>query len=118
MGLDLNETARILTRQNAGESLCMRAIRLFEFQTCLFYPESLSADEETDIQKGARLLAAMKLLELMEKRIRSTKNTTDISLRDIAEDPDSAEIFDKVIMRSGGWRAIRYTWSSDDLTNN
>jgi hypothetical protein len=113
MGLDLDETARILTHKDGGESLCMRAIRLFEFQSYLFYPES--ATGETGTQKSARLLAAMKLLEHLEKRIRATSNRKDISAQDVADDPDSAEIFEKVIMRSGGWRAIRYTWSSDDF---
>lgn len=66
--IDLDETARILTRQN-GKSLYLRAIRLFEFQTCLFYPETLSAKKDTVVQEDARLLAACKFLGYLEARI-------------------------------------------------
>ena len=115
MGLDLDETVRILTHRNGGESVCMRAIRLFEFQSCLFYPESLSATGETGYLDDARLLAASKLLEYLETRIRATRQKEELSWQDLSADPDYVEIFEKVIMRSGGWRAIRNTWTSKDF---
>jgi hypothetical protein len=111
MGFDLEETARILTHRNGGESDYMRAIRLFEFQSCLFHPKAFSATNDTKFQRHARLLAALQLLEHLETRIAATSNKAAISWRDLTEDPNYAEIFEKVIMPSGGMRAIRNTWS-------
>jgi len=114
MGIDLDETARILTRQNC-ESSYLRAIRLFEFQSCLFYPEALLARENTAFQRDARLLAALKLLESLETRILAASEKGAISWQDLTNDLDYVEIFEKIILPSGGWRAIRNVWNSKEF---
>jgi hypothetical protein len=112
--IDLDETATILTSQN-GESLYLRAIRLFEFQTCLFYPETFAAEKDTAIQKNARLLAVLKLLGYLEARILKATEQDTLSLCDLSKDGDYVEIFDKVFLRSGGWRAIRNIWNAKEF---
>jgi hypothetical protein len=55
MSLDLDETASMLT--DDFESIYLRAIRLFEFQICLFFPKALSSEKLHDWHANARLLA-------------------------------------------------------------
>ena len=108
MGINLDKTVRILTKVDGAESIYLRAIRLFEFQCCLFYPAALSATKEVAFQRYARLLAAIRLLDHL-----SNKET--ISWQDLTENHNYVEIFEKVIMRSGGWRAIENTWSAEEF---
>ena len=61
MSLDLDETASFLTGD--VESIYLRAIRLFEFQICLYCPKALSSKNDTFWQANARLLASLTLLE-------------------------------------------------------
>jgi hypothetical protein len=114
MGIDLDETATILIHESA-ESRYVRAIRLFEFQTCLFYPQTFSVQKDVPIQRDARLLAALKLLEYLEARKLAATERNAISLRDLSKNRDYVEIFDKVILRSGGWRAIRHIRSAKEF---
>ena len=109
VAIDLNETARALIQQNS-ESSYIHAIRLFEFQICLFHPTTLVSTKDTRSQRSARLLAALKLLENHEAKILAAGENRTISWRALSNDPDCAEIFDKVILRSGGWREIRNIW--------
>jgi hypothetical protein len=109
MGIDLDETARTLIR-GTGESRYLRAIRLFEFQICLFHAGALVSTKDTAGQKAARLLAALKLLEYLQTRILAGGERSSVSWHDVSKDPDCAEIFDKIIFPSGGWPAIRNTW--------
>lgn len=113
MSLDLHDTARILTQRDAGASIYIRAIRLFEFQTWLLYPRSTRSNKS--IQKDARVLAAIKLLEHLEHKIRAATGEQFLSLKTLAANPDYAEIFDTVITKSGGWRQIRHTWSASEF---
>jgi hypothetical protein len=108
MGFDLAETARTLTSQN-GMSAYLRAIRLFEFQIWLFYPE------EMGVVRDARLLAALKLLEHIEKRILQANNKKELSWHDLSNDSDYVEVFEQVFLRSGGWGAIRNIWSTKEF---
>jgi hypothetical protein len=106
MSLDLDETARILTQLDGGASIYLRAIRLFEFQICLYCPEALSSKNDNSWQVNARLLAALKLLEHLEGEIAAKGKKETISLSERAANPHYAQIFDGVIMKSGGWRRI------------
>jgi hypothetical protein len=107
MGLDLDETTRILTEPDVKMSIYIKAIRLFEFQICLFCPRALYSKKETTKQKDARLFAAIKLLEHREATIRTNTGTQWLSLKALAADLDYSEIFDAVIMKCGGWARIR-----------
>jgi hypothetical protein len=86
MGIDLDETARILVCQN-GESSYLRAIRLFEFQICVFYPKALSTTKNTNMQRYARLLAAFKFLELLEASLSAASEKGAIPWRDFSKHP-------------------------------
>ena len=114
MGIDPDETARNLTRPNS-ESLYLRAIRLFEFQTCLFYAEGLSATKDTSIQKYARLLATFRIFEHLTKRHLAASDKGRVSWQDLTKAPDYVEIFDKIFLPSGGWAAIGNMWNSKEF---
>jgi hypothetical protein len=88
MSLDLDETASILT--DDVESIYLRAIRLFEFQICLFFPEALSSEKINYWHANARLLAALRFLEHIE--ITAKDNKEAVSLRKLAANSDYAEI--------------------------
>jgi len=103
MSLDLDETASMLTDE--FESIYLRAIRLFEFQICLFFPKALSSERLHDWHANARLLAALRLLEYLEIKAKDNKET--VSLKKLAANPHYAEIFDKIILKTGGSRGIR-----------
>lgn len=107
MSLDLDETARILTQSDNGESIYLRAIRLFEFQICLYCPEILSSRKNTYWQVRARLFAALKLLEHLERQIAEKGEKEGVTLSELAANSDFAEIFDRIIMKSGGLRRIQ-----------
>ena len=104
MSLDLDETARILT--DGGVSVYLRAIRLFEFQICLYCPKAFSSKNDTFWQANARLLASLTLLEHLKGEIAANDKKEALSLSELAANPDYAKIFDDVIMKSGGWRRI------------
>jgi hypothetical protein len=74
MSLDLDETASILT--DDVESIYLRAIRLFEFQICLFFPEALSSEKINYWHANARLLAALRFLEHIEITAKDNKEAT------------------------------------------
>ena len=104
MSLDLDETAQILT--DGGVSVYLRAIRLFEFQICLYCPKAFSSKNDTFWQANARLLASLTLLEHLKGEIAANDKKEALSLSELAANPDYAKIFDDVIMKSGGWRRI------------
>ena len=111
MSLDLDETASILT--DDVESIYLRAIRLFEFQICLFFPRALSTEKIDNRQANARLLAALKFLEDFE--IAAKDNKKAVSLKKLAANSDYAEIFDKIILKTGGSRGIRSVAQSNEF---
>ena len=111
MSLDLDETASILT--DDVESIYLRAIRLFEFQICLFFPKALSTEKIDNWHANARLLAALKFLEDFE--IAAKDNKEAVSLRKLAANSDYAEIFDKIILKTGGSRGIRSVARSNEF---
>jgi hypothetical protein len=111
MSLDLDETASFLT--DDVESIYLRAIRLFEFQICLFFPKALSTEKIDNWHANARLLAALKFLEGFE--IAAKDNKEAVSLRKLAANSDYAEIFDKIILKTGGSRGIRSVARSDEF---
>jgi hypothetical protein len=106
MSLDLDETAQILTQSDGGVSIYLRAIRLFEFQICLYCPKAFSSKNDTFWQANARLLASLTLLEHLKGEIAANDKKEALSLSELAANPDYAKIFDDVIMKSGGWRRI------------
>ena len=110
MGINLDETAIMLTGQS-GVSPYLRAIRLFEFQTCLFWPNSLLAIKDTTIQKSARYLATLKLLEYLQQKICSANERGEICWNDVSKDRDYVEIFEKLILHAEGSHAIRNIWT-------
>ena len=105
MALDLDETALSLAKPAARQSIYLRAVRLFEFQVSLFYPDAFSAKTETEPQVNARLFAALKLLEYIEAE--TVAKGGALTLKALAANPHYAQIFDHVILKSGGWRRIR-----------
>jgi hypothetical protein len=111
MGLDLDETAGLLTKSDVTTSIYIRAVRLFEFQTWLYCPKP---PNET-IQKYARLLAAIKLLEYLERDIRAKTGEKFLSLMTLAGHPSYAEVFDVVIAKSGGLRKILRLWNAREF---
>ena len=113
MVLDLDETASLLTKSDVTTSTYIRAIRLFEFQTWLCCPQPLRSAET--LQKYARLLAAMKMLEHLERAIRIKEGEEFLSLKRLSGDPNYAEIFDMFVAKSGGWRQILKLWSAREF---
>src|SRR3954467_9387100 len=99
MSLNLDETVALLTDQNA--SIYLRAIRLFEFQACLYYPRAFSSARNIRPQVNARLFAAFGLLGHIQRDLALGKKAP---LRELALNTDYAQIFDEVITKSGGWR--------------
>jgi hypothetical protein len=114
MSIDLDETARILIHRTS-ESSYLRAIRLFEFQTYLLYPTAFSAEKETDVQISARLLATLKFLEHLEGKMLAASKKETIAWSDLSKNRDYVQIFEKIFLRSGGWRAIRYIWDAKEF---
>jgi hypothetical protein len=65
--------------------------------------------------KDARLLAAMKFLERMEADWMEANPKRRPRLQRMAKLPDYALIYDKVILKNGGWYKLRYTTGLRDL---
>ena len=114
IGLDLDETARILTQSDGGPSIYLRAILLFEFQICFYWPKALSSEKSAS-RINARLFAALKLLEHLEQKIAANSKNEVISLKKLAANSDYAQIFDEIILRSGGSRRIQKMPRSKDF---
>src|SRR5438046_295329 len=112
MALDLDDTVRFLIQPSARDSNYLRAIRLFEFQVCLFYPKAFSAKDDTKPQVNARLFAALSLLEHIEAE--TAAKGSALSLKALAANPQYAQVFDHILLKSG-WRRIRNLPSSTEF---
>jgi hypothetical protein len=103
----------------------LRAIRLYELQVAIFYPQSFGAlvTAKNDTRgankklRTARIYAGIKFLEQIEDELREkTKNDT-ISIHEFAQNKNYQEIFDGVIAPNGGWSRIRHSISVKEFDN-
>ena len=96
-------------------SATRRAIRLFEFQVAVFNPKPFrqlvaSKNDQrapSKLLKTARIFAAIRFLEAIEKKLQQDKPSKPISIAQLAENIDFQTIFDDEIAPNGGWRQIR-----------
>jgi hypothetical protein len=103
-----------------SKSSYSRAIDLFEFQTAVYRPKASfqrliatqrDARAPTKVLRTARIFAAIRILEKIEEDLREKRDSSVVSLRDLAADEDYRSIFDDVIATNGGWRRIRQSQS-------
>jgi hypothetical protein len=102
VAFDLQAAVDVLTDQKV--SVYVRAIKLFELQAYIFCPSVIGRP------RTARLFAAMKMLELIESEIQRKEGR--ISIRSLAANDDYAEIYDTILMPSGGFARIRHLLKS------
>jgi hypothetical protein len=103
--MNLQETAEILCQSDASHSPYVRAIKLFEFQVAIFAPGSEA------LQRHARVFAAIKILEHIEK---FSGLEDSASLTERLKLPGYSEIAN-VIFQAGGWRRIRSLWNTREF---
>ena len=105
--MDLNDTIELLVsaRLARPESFPFeRAVRLFQFQTWIYYPTSSG-----DMVRMACPIVATKFLQMMElgvpyKSLRQhEKKVSSDLLREFLKRPDYRMLFDSVIGKYGGW---------------
>jgi hypothetical protein len=99
----LQDLARVLCQSDQSYSLHQRAIALFGFQVAILSPSTPVLESE------ARVLAALKILENMES---DTARNADLEER--LRIVGYRELLD-LIMREGGARRLRSTWTTKDL---
>ncbi|THD63775.1 MAG: hypothetical protein E7813_17435 [Bradyrhizobium sp.] len=103
--MNLQETAEILCQSDASHSPYVRAIKLFEFQVAIFAPGSEA------LQRHARVFAAIKILEHIEK-LSGLEDRASLTER--LKLPGYSEIAN-VIFQAGGWRRIRSLWNTREF---
>jgi hypothetical protein len=100
-------------------SATQRAIRLFEFQVAVFNPRSFrqlvaSKNDQrapSRLLKTARIFAAIRFLEAIEKKLQLDNPDKPVSISQLAKNTDFQTIFDDEIAPNGGWRRIRNSQS-------
>jgi hypothetical protein len=107
--LTLEETARILCEPDAHYSEFERAILLFGLQIAAISPSV------PQLALDARLHAAMKILEHIEKTQGSPEST---SLTERLAIPDYEKILGGMLGRDGGWRAIARAWNRKEFADD
>jgi hypothetical protein len=101
----------------------LRAIRLYELQVAISYPQDfLALTEATELTCGAtkrlrtvRIYAGVKFLEKIEEELRQKLETDKIPLMVLAQDHRYQNIFDNVIAVNGGWTRIRHSIAARNL---
>ena len=124
--MSLNHVVEFLTKNCKSTCRFHRAIRLFEFQVSLFYPKAfeglvaskIDVPAPTKILKTARIFAAIKILEKIEADMKKEKNSSRISIQELAANENYRNIFDGVIGINGGWRRIRHSMSARRFDKN
>jgi len=118
--MGLNQVVELLINEDASISRYHRAISLFEFQTAVYRPKAFqrfvktqaALSAPTKILRTARIFAAIRILEKIEKDLKQKKNDRVISIQDLAADEAYRSIFDDVIASNGGWTRIRHSPSA------
>jgi hypothetical protein len=117
--MSLKYIVESLINDGPSTSRYHRAIRLFEFQVSVFYPNSfkrLVAKENLTAPnkklKTARVLAAIGILEKIEENLKQNKSISRISLQDLADDEDYRSVFDDEFVTNGGWPRIKQSISA------
>jgi hypothetical protein len=124
--MSLNHVVEFLIKYSESTSRFHRGIRLFEFQVSLFYPDAfkrLVASESdktapTKILKTACIFAAIKILEKIEADLKQEKNSSVISIQELAANENYQSIFDGVVATNGGWPRIRHSVSARRFDKN
>jgi hypothetical protein len=104
--LTLEETARILCEPDAHYSEFERAILLFGLQIAAVSPSA------TQLAFDARLHAAMKILEHIEKTQGNPGLTERLAI------PDYEKILGGMLGRDGGWGAIARAWNRKEFADD
>jgi len=100
--MELVDIARVLCETTTTQSVFLKAIRLFEFQVSIFAPSSQT------LQRDARVLAAIRVLEHIQK---SSNVSDEATLTELLRIPEYDDIVN-IVFQSGGWRRIRKLWSA------
>jgi hypothetical protein len=101
--MELAAVANILCASSTYPSVYLRAIKLFELQVSIFAPEA------EELQLDARVLAAIRILEYIE---RSLPDAADgVPLADLLKIPEYAQVV-SILFQSGGWTRIRRLWNA------
>jgi hypothetical protein len=101
----LEELARGLCQSDQSYSLHQRAIALFGFQVAILSPAV------PVLESGARVLAALKILESMEN-----DTAGNAGLEERLRIVGYRELLD-LIMREGGARRLRSTWTTKEFSD-
>jgi hypothetical protein len=104
--MELAAVANILCASDTDQSVYLRAIKLFELQVSIFAPES------EELQLDARVLAAIRILEHIERSLPGAKDGAPLA--DFLKIPEYAEVV-SVLFQSGGWTRIRRLWNAKDF---
>jgi hypothetical protein len=102
----LQDLARVLCQSDQSYSLHQRAIALFGFQVAILSPSTPVLESE------ARVLAALKILESIE-----SDTVRNAGLEERLRIVGYRELLD-LIMREGGARKLRSTWTTKELWDN
>jgi hypothetical protein len=104
--MTVEETARILCKPDPHYSKFERAILLFGLQVAAISPT------EPQIAVDARLHAAMKILEHIEK---TEGNPDGMGLTQRMALPDYEKIMGQMLARDGSWNAIARAWTRKEF---
>ena len=107
--MTVEETARILCEPNTHYSQFERAILLFGLQVSAISPT------KPRLAIDARLHAAMKILERIEK---TQVGPDGMSLTQRLALPEYEKIVGQMLAMDGGWRAIARAWTRKEFTED
>jgi hypothetical protein len=111
--MDLNDTIELLTSAPPAREPSFpfeRAVRLFQFQTWIYYPMP-----SEDMVQMAGQIVATEFLQMMELGVpytslkRHEKKVDSRALGKFLKDPEYRLLFDSVIGKTGGWSHLLYT---------
>jgi hypothetical protein len=99
-----------------SQSLYIRAISLFEFQTAVYRPKAFKHLIEgptglrapTKILRTARIYAAIKILEEIEADLKQKTSDRVTSIQDCAANEEYRNVF-AVFAANGGFRRLRHS---------
>jgi len=121
--MSLSDVARLIIDPQES-SLYLRAIRLFELQVAVFFPDDFEilVDEQPSMRgvtkrlRNARLHAATKFLEYLEEKSASGDHDGVPALRNLAANEDYQQIFDEIFRENGGWPRLRKAISAKSFS--
>jgi hypothetical protein len=101
--MDLEAVGKILCSSSGDQSVYLKAVKLFELQVSIFAPES------EKLQLDGRVLAAIRILEHIERSMPGVED--GVPFVELLKSPEYAEVVG-VLFQSGGWTRIRRLWSA------